>query len=362
VVHSLVTARARQVGDLATLRAQAPGFEAYGAAQGVPSVSAEGAVYWLAAGEPAAADRLLHQLVGPGLQAIPRDVDFLLTVTSLVHVAAALGRPEVLTQSVPLLTPYAGRGVINAGAVTFHGVVDDYLYQAEQALGRPEATRWRGNAATAYDRIGATWWRRQLDRVATVHIGAADGAPSVLHFHPDAVGAWVVGPRDHTSVLPDWRGLHYVRELLRQPGVDIDAGDLATPGTVVTTNTDELLDREALAAYRHRLRQIDAELDEAMAWTNQGRLDRLHAERDSLLEQVRTATGLGGRRRRFGSTDERARVAVRKAIAATIQRLEQHDPALARLLRDTIRTGARCCYEPDPARPVSWLLDPDPAG
>ena len=95
---------------------------------------------------------------------------------------------------------------------------------------------------------------------------------------------------------------------------------------------------------------IDAELDEAMAWTDQGRLDRLQAERDALLTQVRAATGLGGRRRHFSSTDERARVAVRKAIAATLQRLDDRDPALARLLRDTIQTGARCRYEPDPAQ------------
>ncbi|MFI1379730.1 hypothetical protein [Embleya sp. NPDC020886] len=31
--------------------------------------------------------------------------------------------------------------------------------------------------------------------------------------------------------------------------------------------------------------------------------------------------------------------------------------SLARLLRDTIHTGASCRYDPDPARPVTWLLD-----
>jgi hypothetical protein len=72
---------------------------------------------------------------------------------------------------------------------------------------------------------------------------------------------------------------------------------------------------------------------------------------------VREVTGLGGRRRRFGSAGERARVAVRKAIAAALTRIEDHDAALARLLRDTVRTGAACRYDPDPARPVTWRLD-----
>jgi hypothetical protein len=50
-------------------------------------------------------------------------------------------------------------------------------------------------------------------------------------------------------------------------------------------------------------------------------------------------------------------VAVRKAISAAVERIDTLDPALARLLRDTVRTGAVCRYEPDPGRPVTWMLD-----
>jgi hypothetical protein len=32
-------------------------------------------------------------------------------------------------------------------------------------------------------------------------------------------------------------------------------------------------------------------------------------------------------------------------------------PDVARLLRDTVSTGAHCRYDPDPDHPVSWLLD-----
>jgi hypothetical protein len=258
-----------------------------------------------------------------------------------------------------LLAPFAGRAVLNAGAVTFHGVVDDCLYRAERVLGAASATRWRNGAVAAYDRIGATWWRAHLDPDPA---GATPRwSTPEIDLHPDGAGRWVVGPSGTAAVLPDWRGLHYLRELLRRPGVEVDAAELAGAqqghGTVITSNMDDLIDRDALAAYRRRLGEIDAELDEAMSWTDEGRLDRLHAEKEALLDQVRTATGLGGRRRRFGSTDEKARVAVRKAIAATLHRLSTVDPALARLLRDTVRTGARCVYEPDPARPVRWMLD-----
>jgi hypothetical protein len=52
---------------------------------------------------------------------------------------------------------------------------------------------------------------------------------------------------------------------------------------------------------------------------------------------------------------------VRKSISAALARIAEHDPPLGRLLRDTVHTGAVCHYDPDPARPVRWLLDPPPA-
>jgi hypothetical protein len=55
-------------------------------------------------------------------------------------------------------------------------------------------------------------------------------------------------------------------------------------------------------------------------------------------------------------THERARVAVRKAIAAAIDRITAVDPSLGRLLIDTTSTGASCRYDPDPDRPTRWIL------
>jgi hypothetical protein len=315
---------------------------------------------WLAADEPDRALPLLHQLAGAGFDTVPRDVDFLLTVTKLVEVAAALHSHDIAAAGVGLITPYAGRAVLNAGAVAFHGVVDDYLHRAEQALGRPDATRWRHTATSAYQRIGATWWR---DRITTPAQPRPDRT-AVMHLHSDGDRGWIVGTDSATTAMPDLKGLYYLRELLRRPGVDLSALELSTaaPGhagtTVIQSATGDLVDAQALAAYRRRLRDIDSELAEAESWADPGRADRLRDERDALLDEVRTATSLSGHRRRFSSTHERARVAVRKAIASALDRINHHDPSVARLLRDTIHTGASCRYDPDPARPVTWLLDP----
>ena len=365
VTHSLAAARARRAGDSAALLSEAAAFAAYGAAEGVPSVTAEAAVLWLEGGEPGRALELLRQLAGGGLASVPRDVDFLLTTVSLVQVAAALCREdavaaEIAAEGVRLLEPYAGRAVLNAGAVTFHGVVEEYLFRACAALGEPSAASWRNQASASYQRLGAACWLPRLDTQPGGQPARRPPAAAVVHLRPDGAG-WLVGYDGATFALPDLKGLRYLRELARRPGADVAALDLAAAGqggaVLAESPAGEVADARALAAYRRRLRDIDAELDEARDWADEARVTRLGLEREALLREVGAATGLAGRRRRFGSADERARVAVRKAISAALARVAQQDAALARLFRDTVRTGAACRYDPDPARPVTWILD-----
>jgi hypothetical protein len=118
-----------------------------------------------------------------------------------------------------------------------------------------------------------------------------------------------------------------------------------------------VLDRTAIAAFRRRIAELDDDIDAARAANDGERAALLDDERDALLTEISTSTGLAGQSRSGGSTDERARVAVRKAIAAAIDRLRTVDPSVARLLDDTISTGFSCRYVPDPDRPVTWQLD-----
>lgn len=58
VRHELAAARALAAGDLVALAELAPAYQAFGAAEGIPSVSAVGASTWLAAGHPDEAAQL----------------------------------------------------------------------------------------------------------------------------------------------------------------------------------------------------------------------------------------------------------------------------------------------------------------
>ena len=350
---------ALQAGDTDGLVREAALYEQFGSEQGYPSIVAKGAVLWLAAGRADRAGALLHPLAGRDLSGVPRDVDWLLTVTALTEVAAGTGATELADAGARLLEPYAGRGVLNAGGTAFLGVVDDFRYRALLSVGRVgDAEAQRRAAADAYRRMGAGWWLR---RVAGAH-GAALRPADVVHLHPAGGGVWTVGTEGATHAVREMRGLQYLRLLLERPGRDVPALDLSDavaghPGVqVAERDVGPVVDRQALMAYRQRLVELDDALAEADAWGDPLRAARLSAEREALLVQVAEATGLGGRPRGTVSGSERARVAVRKAIAASVARIAVVDPALARLLRNSVATGALCRYEPDPGRPVRWVL------
>jgi hypothetical protein len=363
--HELAAGIARQEGDHAALAREAALFVEFGRAEGIPSIAAEGAVMWAEVGEHDRARRLLDELAGADLAVVGRDVDWLLTVTSLARVAVAVGARDLVAAAVGRLTPYTGRGVVNAGGVAFVEVVDDVLAGAHRVLGDDAAADAAGRtAADAYRRLGAPWWLRRLGAPGRGgSVPAAPAAPVRLHLHPGADRLWRVGREGAVGTLRDARGLQHLRVLLGRPGRGVTALELADSAAghagsgVVDGDLGPVLDRRALAAYRARLAEIDAERDASAALGDPGRDARLDAEREALLVQLRAATGLGGRARHTGGAGERARVAVRKAIAAAVERVGALDPSLGRYLADTVSTGAVCRYDPDPDRPVVWVLD-----
>lgn len=365
IERSLTAAIARHEGDTDTLTTEAALFEDYGVHEGFTSVVAEAAMLWDAAGDTDRARSLLLQVSTPAaagtpFAAIRRDAEWMHTIAALTEVAASLHVEPLCEAAIALLEPYAGRGVVNGGAVGFDGVVDDYLAKALSALGRAdESRRWAATAAGAYARIGAVWWARRT---------LAPPAPSATaqrryHLRPGAAGIWWVGRDGAQVAVRESKGLHYLRLLLANPGVDVPVATLSGAvaghdGSAAPRQTGlELVDHQALAAYRDRLSEIDAELDQASDWSDVARGATLTAERDALLAEIRGVTAVGGRLRTTGSSDERARVAVRKAIAGAVARLRDVDAELERLLTDTVRTGASCRYQPDPHRAVAWVLD-----
>lgn len=344
VLHGMRGYLAWVAGDVDGCAREAPSFEEYAVEYGVAVVRAEAAVIWLGAGRPDKVQEMVGVFTAQTLAALPRDADWLLTMQCVLEGAVCVGDVAVTTAVVDLLAPYSGRSVVNAGAVMWHGVTDDTLARAHALLGNAEAAaRHRAAALATYERVGARWWRERL-RAALPLEPAQHSDVLRVHLHRQAGGLWLVGREGATFVLAHLRGLEHLHRLISQPGRDVPAVALVG-GEVVEQTGLESLDDAARSAYRARLLELDPVRDTT--------------ERDWLLGQLRGATGLDGRRRVTGSNDERARVAVRKAVVAALARVAEADPWLGRYLRDRIRTGTECHYEPDPDNPVSWVLTAD---
>jgi hypothetical protein len=365
VYHEQRAEIARHGDDIDFLAREAPLAEDYAVRHGIESLIAEAAVLALQAGDTERASRLVQQVAGGGFGQVPSDVDWLLTVAKTTEAAAGLGYADIAHAGMTLMAPYVGRCVLNAGAVVCVGVVEDYLWRAAVVSADPRADDWRAAAVAAYRRLDAPWWLRRVSAPYDVKRGAPVAAPAdrrtVEMRRLPGQSVWSVGPAGEARLLPDMKGLHYLRALLQRPDAEISALEMsalvAGHGTAVAEpDAGERLDRQALTAYRNRLREIDEELEQAQSWNDPARAERIETEREALLRELAGATGLGGRVRSTGGTAERARVAVRKAIAAALDRIGAEDPATARLLRRAVHTGSVCRYEQDPDTPVDWLL------
>ncbi len=158
-------------------------------------------------------------------------------------------------------------------------------------------------------------------------------------------GWWTISFEGNVAQLPDMRGLHDLRRLLARPGEEIPSAELA--GAALHSAGIERLDERALRAYRERLRDLDADLEQACAIADERRAIALEREREHLLREIGSATGIGGRVRATGGVAEKARTAVTWRIRHAIKKLEAVHPALGRHLSNSVRTGAFCRYSPE---------------
>jgi hypothetical protein len=158
---------------------------------------------------------------------------------------------------------------------------------------------------------------------------------------------WTIRGEGGTIRLRDSRGLDMLARLVAQPGREIHALELTGAREAgVEGDAGEMLDRDARERYRARLREIEAERDQARAWNDAGRAERLAGEEEALRRELARAVGLGGRARRAGDASERARVNAQRRLADAIRRIQDGHAALGAHLARSVRTGIYCCYDP----------------
>jgi hypothetical protein len=332
----------------------------------------------------------LARLRGTDLADLPRSSSWLMSMYSIVEAAYLLGDAETAAQAYQLLLPFERLPVIASLGVTCLGSVRHCLGVASLTtgdLGRAVAhlhvavrenlayghwpavvlSRMRlGQALALRDGPRDDAARRELalaaqEAEALGMVLPADGGP-----HP-AVRTrrvecrrrgrqWMLEMDGRTVLVDHSVGMRHLATLLANPGYEIPAADLAAgPGSAESGATahgsaesaQPVLDEVARREYKQRLTQLHIEIEELETMNDLERAAALRAERDWLVAELTSATGMGGRPRQFSGTDERARIAVGKAIRRALARVDDADPVIGEELRATVHMGQRCSYLPE---------------
>jgi non-specific serine/threonine protein kinase len=186
---------------------------------------------------------------------------------------------------------------------------------------------------------------------------------------------WTIRYHGHAAFLKDSRGMHCLALLLRYPGREFHVSELLacliligapTPLPAVTASrrlrdvaagfsgAGPVLDAQAKAEYKRRLKDLRQELEEAERCNDFYRAAKAQQEVNAISEYLASAVGLAGRDRKTSSEAERARSAVTKRIKRAIRKIGEAIPSLGHHLSARIKAGYYCSYNPHPDRPVVW--------
>ncbi|MEV4283972.1 hypothetical protein AB0K40_00555 [Nonomuraea bangladeshensis] len=329
----------------------------------------------------------LARVRGRDLAELPRSSSWLVSMYFVAETAHLLEDTGTAARAYELLSPYAGLPVIGSLGVVCFGSAEHPLgmaalttgdldlavrhlraaVQANLALGHwPAAALSRcrlGQALALRDGPRDAAARAELAEAAreardlgmalpgVVGSAALSGAGEVrrtCRFHRDG-RHWRIELGGRVAVADHSVGMAHLAALVAHPGREILAADLAA-GTWSQegegSSAQPVLDDLARDSYRERLTQLQADIDELEEMNDLERASALRLEREWLVQELAAATGIGGRARPFAGGEERARIAVGKAIRRALSRIAGVDPVIGEELRASVQTGLRCCYRP----------------
>src|SRR6185312_2763374 len=325
----------------------------------------------------------LAALCGSDLAALPRSSSWLVTMNGVVEAAYLLEEPDVADRAYELLRPHAHLPMIGSLGITCFGSVQHALGVAaltsrqldpaiehltaavqhnlalahwpalvasRQRLAQAHALRGSpGDADAAHRELDAATSEAASAGLPVPDYPAATPAPAPAVAEIQRVGRkWRLTLRGRGVLVEDSIGMVHLAVLIVNPRQEIQAADLVAGLAGLSGTSGEagaaqrVLDPEAIAEYRSRLKRLDIEIDEL----EPDRARPARAERDWLVAQLSSAAGFGGRTRSFPDQPERARVAVGKAIRRALARITEADGVIGEHLRQTVHTGVRCSYWP----------------
>ncbi len=322
----------------------------------------------------------MERIRARGLEATRNSSTWLVTMLAVAEASHVLGDATTAREAYDLLAPFAELPIMASLAVACFGsahrplglaaltfgeldlAVDhlDAAVRAELRLGnRPchavscallaDALELRGGVGDA-ERAHCIRERAiasaQCMGVALPALATAAVTHHEIAIERDRDGRrWRVTAGDHVAQVTHSVGLVYLARLVGSPGTEVPAAELAGGCRLDSAGRQPMLDDRARAAYRRRVAELRADIDEAEEACDIERAARARLELERFLHELAQATGLGGRDRSFRDDRERARTSVQKAIKRALAAITEADGAIGRALARRVVTGVRCVYE-----------------
>jgi tetratricopeptide (TPR) repeat protein len=330
------------------------------------------------AGDRRAAENALASLRGSGLDRLPRSSSWLVTMYGIVEAAYLLDNRHAAARVYGLLLPFAHLPMMASLGVACFGSVEhalgvaalttgdldraiEHLREAVHrnlALGHWPAVRTsRQRFAEALDRRGGP---DDAAAAAAQRTAAGELAP------PGESGAdahavtcvrqgrrWRVGMGARSVTVDHMVGMLHLAVLTANAGAEIRSIELVAgveslgrAAAADAGSAQALLDETAVRRYRQRVAELTEAIDVAGHRGVAAAVATMEQERDWVLAQLGTGTGLAGRRRSFANDEERARLAVGRAIRRAVAQIDRADPVIGAHLRASVHSGMRCWYQP----------------
>src|SRR5580700_2476542 len=290
----------------------------------------------------------LEALCGADLGRLPRSSSWLVTMGGVVEAAYLLGHADVADRAYELLSPYASLPMVGGLGVTCFGSAHHALGVASLTSGRLDRAVDHLRAAVQHNIALAHWpavvasrqrlaqayrlraqpadsgaARSELDaaageaaalgipvfagRPATVAGGRSDepqGSPGPFAQCRRVGRKWLLTWQDRSVLVEDSIGMTHLAVLIANPRQEILAADLVAGLAGLSGAAGDVggahpvLDHEAIAEYRNRLKRLDAEIGQLESAGDPSRaslLGQARAERDWLVAQLSGAGGFAGR-------------------------------------------------------------------
>lgn len=309
------------------------------------------------------------RVVGAGLDAIPRDLNWLVTMWLVAFTAADLEDTTTMDGATALLTPFADLDVTHGAGYATYGPLARALARLDRARGDIESARrhlefvldtrapgpWTAlarfelatlpapdrraleRAADDFERWQMTPWIERA-RVATVSLAEDEGAGVARIVD----GRWKLSYRGDSVEVADGVGVRHLVTLLARAHVGIPVVEIdgAGPAIVDVDSTQPDHDAQARSAYRRRLDRLLA--------------DAHPSDHDDEIDALRAALATATHRPSSSREIDRARIRVTRAVRRAIDGVRGECPDLADHLDDAVSTGRTCSYEPVDGR--SWYI------